>query len=944
MTTLQASQPVASTAIRTAGRASAATPFRPHVVGAVFARDFLGYFSSPAGYVFIVLFVAACSFATFCLPAFFANNIAGLDQLNGVLPYLLLFFIPAITMSVWAEERRQGTEELLLTLPARDIEIVLGKYLAAFGIYTAALGFLAFGHFVIFRMYPAVGRPDGGVLLATYLGYWLAGALLLAVGMVASAVASSATVAFILGAVFCALPVLPVTTGLLGAFASAIPGSARLLGATDPEAVRRIVGDLSVPAQLRDFTAGVVPFSGVFYFLSLAAVMLYVNMLLLHRRHWAGGTEGPGRWLHGLIRVAALVVALISLDVLVARAGIRPDLSAEGLNTLSPESRKLIAEIPADRPVFIQAYYSPEVPREYVETKADLLNLLREIASIGGDRVRLNLIETERFSDPARDAEKRFGITPRRVFSNDEAKQSSEEIYLGVAFTSGPEEVVVPFLDRGLSVEYELIRSIRVASRVKRKKVGVLATDARMLGGFDFSAMSMGQNNEWQVVTELKKQYEVSSVAADTPIPSDLDALIVAQPSSLTQPQIDNLTAYVRHGGATLMFLDPLPLVDPSLSPREPKTPPGGPFGGSPPPTPKGDLKPLLDLLGVNWPDTSIVWQPYNPHPQLPGLSPEFVFVATASGAADAFGDDRVSKGLQEVVLLFPGHFRESGATTKLTPLLRTNAAGGTLEWSETVERGLFGSPRLNEDRPYFATDRAYTLAARVGGKLAAEAPAADPSKKDQPKAEPREVQANVILVGDLDMISDQFFELRKKPTESVDFLDFDNVTFVLNCVDSLAGDDSFIALRKRRPKHRTLEAVERQSEIYIKKAQEDSKRAEDAAKKELESAQKRLDATVEKVRADKSLDERTKQIALANLQDVENRRLEVTKATIEDKKRGEIAESRAEKERAIAGIHSRIKAQALAIPPLPPLLLGIAVFLYRKSRENRGASPNRLA
>ncbi len=238
--------------------------------------------------------------------------------------------------------------------------------------------------------------------------------------------------------------------------------------------------------------------------------MLYLNMIFLGRRHWAGGSRSQGLWLHYLARVVALVVALASLDLMVAHAGWRTDVTAEGLNTLSAESRALVREIPEERPVFIQAYYSPDVPREYIETKKDLLNLLREIDAEGGDRVRLNLIETQRYSDEAREAEKRFGIEPERVFTTDQARQSSEEIYLGVAFSSGPEEVVIPFFDRGLPVEYELVRSIRVVSGSKRKKVGILDTDAKLLGGFDFQ--SMGQSNEWQIVTELKKQYEVTQV------------------------------------------------------------------------------------------------------------------------------------------------------------------------------------------------------------------------------------------------------------------------------------------------------------------------------------------------------------------------------------------------------------------------------------------------
>ncbi len=893
---------------------------RPHVIKAVVKRNVVSFFASPAGYVFITLFVLVGALAAFWQPVFFAANLANLAPLNDWMPYLLLFFVPAITMSTWAEERRQGTDELLLTLPARDYEIVLGKYLAALFIYAVSLAF-ALSYVLVLNL---LGKPDLGVIAANFLGYFLMGAAMIAIGMVASALSNSVTIGFILGGVFCAVPVF------LNLFSQLFSGPAG-----------RAVGRLSIPAQFADFGTGVVPLASVFYFLGISSAMLYLNVVLIGSRHWAGGPKGASMWSHGLLRTACLIVSVVSLFVLIGRAGARVDATAERIHTLSRDSRKLIASLPANKPVLVQAYYSPNVPAEFVQVKEDLLNKLKEIAALGGTKIRLSLLETELFSESAREAEKRFGIQPRRVVSTTDARQSSEEIFLGVAFTSGLEEVVVPFFDRGLPVEYELIRSIQVVSRTNRKKIGILNTDARLLGGFDFRAATPGQ--EWSIVTELKKQYEVVPVSAEGPIVKDFDCLLVAQPASLPQRELENLMAYIRSGGPALLFADPLPATDPSLAPESPRQPMGGMMGGSPPPEPKADTKPLMDLLGVEWPPTEIVWNSYNPHPQLADLPPEIVFIAPGSGQAEAFSAQQVvTSGLQEVVALFPGLIRSLPTVgPKVEPLLKTSDSGGLINFRNATSPGIFGGFQIRPARVHLPTGQPYTLAVRLTGTPGTPRPNVDAQGNPLPaQAQSEPEKLNAILIADLDIIGEEFFDLRRRGIEN---LDFDNITFVLNCVDELAGDTSFVNLRKRRVTHRTLTKFEDETRQFVKSAAEEAKIAEREADNKLKAAQKRLDDRVKEIESRKDIDVQTKEVMIANVQETENRRLVVEKTRIDDEKAAAINESRMVRQSNIRKIENRFRFLAILLPPLPSMILGIWVLTRRLSRENLATPSTRM-
>ncbi len=250
----------------------------------------------------------------------------------------------------------------------------------------------------------------------------------------------------------------------------------------------------------------------------------------------------------------------------------------------------------------------------------------------------------------------------------------------------------------------------------------------------------------------------------------------------------------------------------------------------------------------------------------------------------------------------------------------------------------------MNQRRRYFPSGENYTLAARITGQAPAEPEPAAAARKDAEKKEQKPAaNLNVIAIADLDLIGEQFFAIRANQSDSSD-LNFDNVPFVLNCVDVLAGDESFVSLRKKRPKHHTLRALETETSKFYEKLEVETKVAEEEARKELDAAQKDFDKQVDQVKNNTELDERSKEVQLENLQAVAQRRLDVKKAIIEDQKQARIRDSRADLEQNTREIQNNVRFKAAALPPLPPLLLGLAVWFVRRTRENLGANPKRLA
>ncbi len=879
-------------------------------IRAIIKRDLGRYFSNPTGYVFITLFIFLSAVAAFWPKRFFLNNLANLDLLNDLFPFLLLFFVPTLTMGVWANEKKEGTDELLLTLPATDMEVVLGKYLATVGIYSASL-LLSLSHVLVLLF---LGSPDFGLLFGNYVGYWLMGSALIAVGMFASLLTANITIAFILGALFCSLIIyigIPV--------------------AIFSENLGDLLNGLGAVRYFDDYARGIMSFSGLLYFVSLTAVMLYLNTVMIGRRHWPPAADGYKMWIHHFVRAVALIVAVISINTLWNRMPLRVDATAEQLHSLSAETSNLLGELDPDRPVFIQAYISEDVPQQYVQTRENLVGFLKEIDAIAGSKVQISINETEPYTQEAREAREKFGIIPQEIPDISGAGTGLAQVFMGVALTCGADEEVIKFFDRGLPVEYELTRSIRVVAKTERKKIGILTTEAKIFGGFDFNTMQTSPS--WPVVAELQKQYEVVQISAESPIEEELDGLLVALPSSLPQEEMDNLLAFMENGVPTLLVVDPLPIVNIGLSPSEKAGAKQNPFmqNQAQQPKPKGDIGKLLNAIGVSWHKGNIVWDAYNPHPGLAQLPPEIVFIGRGYASTEAFNNEHIaSSNLQEIVFLYPGSFQKlPGDSHEFTPLLQTSHTSGLMQYQQLVQRSFFGMQLVTQGHRYVPNSLAYTIAAHVHGEKTSE----DAGSQDSASLGPKKI--NAIVIADLDFVSDQFFEIRKRGLEG---LNFDNISFFLNCMDVLIGDESFVSLRKRRVKHRTLEAVEARTRSFIEQRSKEEREAEAEAEKALSDAQQRLNEKVAEVQQRSDLDAQTKQIMVRNLQEVESRRYEVLEASIEAEKLAKVQASKETMEEQIHAIQGRIKTFAILLPPVPVFLIGILIFFRRRQREIEGA------
>lgn len=233
---------------------------------AIFKREFAAYFATPLAYVFIVIFLFAMGAFTFYIGHFFQNGTADLQVFFGFHPWLYLFLVPAISMRLWAEERRSGTMELLLTLPVPLTATVGGKYLAAWAFTGVAL-LLTFPIWITVNY---LGHPDNGVIFASYIGSFLMAGAYLAIGACISASTNNQVIAFVVSVVVCFLFTI-----------SGAPLVLDFFRAWAPLALVNAIASFSFLTHFTAISAGVIDLRDLIFFLSLIALFLAANVVIV---------------------------------------------------------------------------------------------------------------------------------------------------------------------------------------------------------------------------------------------------------------------------------------------------------------------------------------------------------------------------------------------------------------------------------------------------------------------------------------------------------------------------------------------------------------------------------------------------------------------------------------------------------------------------------------
>lgn len=739
----------------------------------VFKREFKSYFDSPVAYVFLTAFLALVGFLTFGVARFYEARQADLTAFFFWHPWVYLLLIPAATMGTWADERRNGTIEQLLTLPLTVWEALAGKFLAAWAFIGIALALT----FPVALTAGYLGAPDWGTVVCGYLGSLLLAGAASAIGVFASSLSRSSVVGFVISLVMVFLLLIigfdPVTGAIAawGVPMGLVDGLAGCSLLTHFEALRR----------------GVVDLADVGYYLGVIVFFLAAAKTV------TDGRRGASKGAIGLVLVAVIAVAA---DVVLAKLPLRADLTAERLYTLSEGSRAVLGQL--DKDVTLKYFVSSsaaEMPMALKTYATQVENLLEEYDRAAGGALAIEKFDPKPDSD-AEEWAQRYGVEPQSV------NPFGSPIYFGLVAVCGDKEETLGTLTprTEATLEYDITRLVTRVAWPERPVVGVMTSVEGVLAKADPRMMQMRRPPQgWAAFGELAKDYDVREVS---PTVEEIDpavkTLVVLHAKNLTDKTLYAIDQFVCRGGKLIACVDPMSLKTLLSQPQNQMM-----MGvGNEPST----LGKLFEAWGVTFDPKQITCDlaaatKLNNGQGMVNDEPAFLTL----GADNMEKSDLLVSRLTQVMFPFAGAFAFDGKDSDLvfTPVITTSSEHS----AETDAMGMMMGGGSRSAKP---DGKARVVAARLSGTFKTAFPKGPDGTNDVSNAVASGKSA-VMLFADSDFLADDFcVRLLRTPFGNMAQPMNDNLALFSNVIEQFAGRAELIGVRTRGASNRPFTVVDR--------------------------------------------------------------------------------------------------------------------------------------
>lgn len=520
---------------------------------ALLKKEIASFFGSLAGYVVIFVFLLATSLFLWVFPGSYnipESGYASLDGLFSLAPWVYLFLVPAVTMRFFAEERRLGTMEVLLTRPLSASQIVFAKFLAGLILVTISLLPTFIYFYSVYIMGNPIGCIDTGGTWGAYIGLFFLAAIYVAIGLLASALTDNQIFAFILALFLTFLAYLGFN----------LVGSMQF-----PSGIQQFLINLGIDEHYASVSRGVVDSRDLVYFVLAIFLFLFITSRVIHFHR----IELKRELKKGLaVLVLMLVIALLSGSFF-----FRIDLTAEKRYSLSLVSKELVKKL--EKPVHITLYLDGELPAGFVKLKKSIEEKIGDYNAFASERIDLELFDPYSITDgKKRDALFNTliykGIQPTQVNQNTDQGTNTRLIFPGAVIEYGDKEKSINLLKNNpmLSAEVNLNNSMETLEFELSNALSELMNSERQTVAF---LSGQGELNEYEthdIRLALGEKYQVTDVSPDgLSAQKNIKALVIANPtqkfSEASKYQIDQ---YLMHGGRIMWLIDPVSVSLDSLS------------------------------------------------------------------------------------------------------------------------------------------------------------------------------------------------------------------------------------------------------------------------------------------------------------------------------------------------------------------------------------------